>query len=311
MTADTASAGQALIKTSPETRTARAAVALFGAAPLYFLYFVFLSVFLPGLSITNSVEAAIVYTQIIRLLLLASVRRFREGSPQFKITLFSIEVFVIAALIAAFFFTGDPGYNALIGQVLLVWIGATFLLVTPYALFRLGVAMYRGESLYSVLNYAAWEYVSVLFLADIFSRGSVPTTVQGLGVAVINAITGEIRTGSEVFTYASPDVAASVVFFVALIIYATYVNSPGEAPPKNYYPLVLPIVSTLFCVLWVALLVQWTADIFVILSAPALGLSVGLWWLTRLRKGAKKILDKAASETYRARPPLFPEAEVK
>src|SRR5579884_393096 len=197
----------------------RLGLSFFASISLFYLYFYFLSAFLPGVSLTNAIEVAIVYTQILRL---------RRGSFQSKIILFSFEVFVIAILIAIYFVTKDVSYNLLIGEILLAWIGAVLVILTPYALIRFAVAMYSGGELYSVLNYAAWEYVSVFFLASLVaeSSGPLPSSVAGLGVSVINSVTNELRTGSEVFTYTSPIIVASAVFFVSLALYSAFVNSP-------------------------------------------------------------------------------------
>jgi hypothetical protein len=258
-------------------------LAIIAAGSLVFLYLQFLAVYLPALSITDELEAGIVYTQIIRILLVAFVKRFRNGAPQFKITLFSFEVFVIAALIVAFFLTGDPSYNTLIGQVLLVWIGATLLLLTPYTIVGLGVSMYKGTQNYSLLNYACWEYVAVMFLAGLFANPKIspPSNVSGLGVAVINSITGELRTGSEVFTYSTAIIACSVIFFVALIAYASYVNAPASFEPKNYFPLFVPIFAVFLLLLWLGVFSLLSSDILIVLGAPAIGISAVLWWITR------------------------------
>jgi|GEM_PF-2335763 hypothetical protein len=274
----------------------RLGLSFFASISLFYLYFYFLSAFLPGVSLTNAIEVAIVYTQILRLIAVASIRRLRRGSFQSKIILFSFEVFVIAILIAIYFVTKDVSYNLLIGEILLAWIGAVLVILTPYALIRFAVAMYSGGELYSVLNYAAWEYVSVFFLASLVaeSSGPLPSSVAGLGVSVINSVTNELRTGSEVFTYTSPIIVASAVFFVSLALYSAFVNSPAESPPRNYYPIVFPLLATIILLGWMELFQLFTSDVFLVLSIPSLSIAIALWWLSRGRRstsGASKGLN--------------------
>ncbi len=260
----------------------RIGLAALGAASLFFLYLIFLTSLAPALSQADPVEQLIFFTLFLRLVAVASIRRLRNSPPQLKISIFSMEIFFIAVLIIAFFVTGESFYDISMGQVLTIWVASITILLTPYTVVWFAISMYRRATLGSVLSAAVPEYASLLFLVNLVQLESTPTSLAGLGNILINAVVGVVRARpTSIFTYNEEIVGASVLFYIVLLLYATFVNHFEASTLRSSKALVLPFAATIFLLLWTYSLSLFTTSILFVLTAPASLLLISIWWITR------------------------------
>ena len=260
----------------------RIALAALAGSSLFILYFLFLVILLPSLNISDELEQVILVTMILRLIAVASIPKVRNSPPQLKISIFSLEIFFIAALIIAYFVTGEMFYDVSMGTVLTVWVGTVALVLTPYFVVWFAYTLYKTSSLFSIFWTVPFEFANVVFLVNLISSGSVPTSLAALGGDIINSVVGLLKSRPpSLFSYSQEILASTAILFVALLLYATVIDPSEGRTIRNYAALVFPLIGTLFLGLWIFVLLYFSNDILFIFTVPSCILATGLWWFTR------------------------------
>ena len=264
-------------------------VALVSGLSLFSLYLFFASYSVRSIVSAPmvAVEATIFYTMILRVLGLLFVPFLRRLHPQIKIVILSLEAFVLFLLILFVLLTRVSSYGQLMSEVLTSWLGATLLIVTPYAIYELALIMYRGTDLTTLAVSSAPLVAICLFLSNFVTR--VPNPIYGLsnfGTEMISSLRAQpglagSPLGANLFVS-----GASVLFFLSMIVYITYRLNQSAKPlaflPKYHYALALMLVGCLVLYLWLLLSSYFhDTNVFEILSVPAVMIPIILWVVAR------------------------------
>src|SRR5579872_2119537 len=147
---------------------------------LFSLYLVFLNNFIQDVNLSNMTltETIILYSQIIRVIILFVVGLKYQIQPIVPIIVFSFEALLIPPLLVLIVLTNAPFYAVFMGLILTSWFGATVVILEPYAIYAFARNLVREVSISGVLALGAIELLSVLFLSSLLN--SVTQPVQGL-----------------------------------------------------------------------------------------------------------------------------------
>lgn len=268
---------------------ARISSAFLAILSLLALYLFFLNYFFGSLiNVMSEVESIIFYAMILRVLGITLVPYLRRMHPQIKILVFSFETFILVGLIVAFAFTGDIAYNALMGLILTTWLGVSLVVLTPYAIYQLGLMMYRGNSITSVVLSGAPEIAVGLFLGSlVFRVKTAPTGLSDFGTMIINSLRAEPGVG-ETGNIASSSIlaGASTIFFIAIMVYAIFgqklpTSTTFSGLPRYQYALVLVLLGIISLYIWTFSSPVLGGNVFVMFSIPAIAIAITLWGLSR------------------------------
>src|SRR5271169_270664 len=200
---------------------AKALLALAMAAPLAYMYLLFLSWvisnrILPG---ANYVETTVVATQLIRLVLIVSVKRLRRASITQVFNIFSIEIFSFPALIALSLLFGDH-YLLSVALTIVATLPSGLLCVVPaLVIYRLTSAMGRDRRLLFTVPPAIALFALFAFVTGAVISQPAPVGLGGLSSLLLSALlkTRSIDTTPLV-------VLASIPLYLSL---ATYASTQG------------------------------------------------------------------------------------
>jgi hypothetical protein len=245
------------------------------------IYIVFLNQFFAVADLSNlsEVESIILYSQILRVLILFIVGLRYQIQPIVPIIVFSIEALLIPPLLVLIILTGSPYYTIFMGVVLTAWFGATALILTPYSIYVHARTLSRETAISSVLALSAIELISVLFLSNLVSTTTQPIQgLSGLGTLIISAIRFDISSGGV--PNPSPDLLSTtglVLFFIGLLFYMSLTNYWIGSKYRLPWMLVVAFAGTIVAFFWLGIGSQFESDILIVLSAP----SVALYLLIR------------------------------
>ncbi len=236
------------------------------------IYVVFLNNFfaVANLSELSWTESVILYTQIIRVIVLFSLGLKYQIQPIVPIIVFSIEALLIPPLLVLIILTGSTFYAAFMGVILTAWFGATALILTPYTIYSFARSLARDTVLSGALVIAAFELISVVFLSNLFSGLTQPVQgLEGLGTLIISQIRSEVGGGGV--PNPSQDFLSStglILFFVGTLFYMAVGSYSARPKLRLPWMLVVSLVGTVLAFAWIALVSPYQPDILVVLSAP-------------------------------------------
>ena len=241
-------------------------LSLYGAV---LLWLVQNPVFLPA----NSFELIFLGSQVIRLVVVLSVKRLRRNGI-IAIDIFAAEILVIPVLLVAFIL-GDRTFLPLAGDVLMVW-GSAFLLVFPaFAIYKVG-AMIRGDVSFTMLIPSATSVFAIL----VFVLSSTTQSTTGVGLAGMTTLVLAAISHGAMAAAAAPGVsAAGILLYLGLVVYTTM--GGRDAPKGRDLLLVFPVLGTASAVIWGLTATQVTTNTFLIFGIPSFALVAILWLGTR------------------------------
>jgi hypothetical protein len=231
---------------------------------------------------------------LLRVLALTIVPFLRKLHPQVKILIFSFEAFILCFIILGIVFspTSGSGLNSILADILTTWLGATFVFLTPYSIYELGLMMNKSPSLTSLFVTSAPLLAVALFLGGLVSRiPNPPSGIANFGASIINSIRTEPSLAGSATSQSGNTIvsSASIVFFLAMIIYVGY-SLNQSAPnlsnvPKYHYALALMLLGSLILYGWLELSASlFKGNIFEIFSAPAIIIPIIIWAVCRRRE---------------------------
>jgi hypothetical protein len=251
---------------------------------LFLVYLVFLSrsQALSNWGHLNSLEEIIVVTQIIRVLLVIVLAKPLRLQPIFAMILFSFEVFLIPCLALLAFWTGNPVYTSLMGSVLTSWIGASAVILTPYAIYEFMKSLTKETSLANVLGVGSLEVGTLVLLCGILS--STNTTIMGpsaLGSLFIES--NGARSVAKFSGLASDGFleAGLVLFYLGMISYVGLRGNSMTLPILMSFALIPLLVGSLISVLWVVSFAPINPDVLIAFTVPTVTIIGVLWGISR------------------------------
>jgi hypothetical protein len=259
--------------------------AVFVGVGLLVLYLVFLERFsiIVDLSNLTLIESIILYSQILRAIVLLVLGLRYQVQPIVPIIVFSFEALLIPPLLVLIILTGAPFYATFMGTILTAWFGATALVLTPYTIYGFARGLARDNSLSGAIVVASLELISVLFLSNLLLQSNTAISgLTGLGTQIISQIRSEVGAGGV--PNSGGDASSSiglVIFFVGMLFYMTLGTSAIRSKGRLPWILVVPLVGTLIAFVWTFQIAEIQTDILLVLTAPSMILFFAIWGTAR------------------------------
>ncbi len=249
-------------------------------AGLYIVFFVFLarSQALSNWSHLTPLEETIVATQIFRVILVIAVAKPFRLQPIFAMILFSLEVFLIPCFALLAFWTGDASYTNLMGSVLTTWIGASALIITPYAIYEFVKATTKETSLANIFVVGSLEVGGLVLLCEILSS----TRTSIVGPSALGSLFIESNGSPTIVSYvgiASDTLLEGglVLFYLGMIAYVGLRGSSTTFPILMSYALVPLVVGTTVSLIWTVGFELLSLDVLIAFTFPTLVI-IGILW---------------------------------
>jgi hypothetical protein len=253
---------------------------------LFAIYAVFLNNFLAvsNLSDMTTIESVILYTQILRVVILFVVGLRYQIQPIVPIVVFSIEALLIPPLLVLIIVTGESSiYTAFMGVLLTAWFGADALILEPYFIYKFATNLVKEMTVTAGLTLAAFELITVLFLSTLLSGLTQPIQgLAGLGMQIISQIRTDLQGGGV--PNPSEDVLTTlglIMFFVGIVIYTTFGSYSTRSRLSIPWMLVVSLAGLILAFVWIGLISQSQSDILTAVSLPSLALVALIWATSR------------------------------
>ena len=253
-------------------------LALAAAAPLVYTYLLFISWLvsnrvLPG---ANYIEVSIFITQLIRLVLLLSVKRLRTASIAQIFNIFGLEAFSFVAIAVFYVWSGNPYCVTLFLTIFSAWPAGLICAVPVYVIYRLTVGMWTDQRLMSVLPAAVALFALLAFVISAVSSGPAPQGLAGLSSVLLSTL---LQARAIVVT---PTISLSgVPLYLSLLTYAT-TQGMGASSGRNN-SLLLVVFGTLVAIALAAFADYVAFYPPTVLGVPGAILISLMWWLARAR----------------------------
>jgi hypothetical protein len=267
--------------------TARLFCAAAAGSALLYLYMSFIISFLsnPNLYPQTTVETVVVAAQIVKVVIILSVRRLRFAKSATIWIIFALETLVIPFLTGAYFVTGDRGYLELFRSIFAIWPVALLLVAPPYLIFRFSAEMFMSAKLTKVMTSAVTEFSFLAFTASLFlltgasSVGSMESVLTLFAIGIRTAA----RSGEGITLPSSLLTPPSIILYLALVVYATL---PANDVSDLYVPTVLlvPLLGTVTLLVWVYFAAESVSNALISLTIPSVAIAGFLWWIGRRGK---------------------------
>ncbi|HME18767.1 MAG TPA: hypothetical protein VKF15_03415 [Nitrososphaerales archaeon] len=227
------------------------------------------------------VEAVVLSTQLIRIVVVLAVRRLRNASPFSILDFLSLETFAFPVLGLLGLVTGSGIYRDLGLQVIFGWTVSLLLLSPSIMIFRFARSMSSGAPLSVLLPYSA-----VLF-GVLGSLQGLPAPPPGAGgpSALFGIVLGSPLgvPSASLRADSSGLAAAAVVTFFALTVYASTSGSGRSA--MRTAALAVALAGALGALGWEFACARLTTNPLILLTLPTAAVGGTLWWVTRGTRG--------------------------
>jgi hypothetical protein len=272
-------------------RYSSAIVVCLSLAVLYLL-FIYRLYFVADWSSLSKIEEWIFITLVLRLIALLLVSRRYKIQPLAPILLFSIESLLIPPLLILYVVSGNPGYAVAMGTILTAWIGASAVVLSPYLIYSFSKSMLDYASLVGVIALSGLEFAYYLFLAIIVEEATPPILgFTGLGAYLVGSLKGQITSVGTPLPLVSDTVVAgaSVVFFVAMLVYSTMGSHDLGTNISLSAVLLVPLGALIALFAWMSLFGSFastvfsnvSSNLFIVLTLPTFALGIIIWGTTR------------------------------
>lgn len=248
-------------------------------APLLYLYLSFLGWFHHNARFypDTTVEMVILGTQLLRLLVVMAVPRFRRAGFLAVLDVFTVELVAFIALILLSIHYGGAYYLSIAGQIVWAWPPAFLISFLPFVMFRLGSMMRREPALSITIPSVAAVLVALTFMASATTTYTQFDGLMGVSALLLKAIFGSIITPSIPFYVTE----AGIALYLVLIVYA--VSQGSAAPPGRTGLLFFAVAGAAAAVGWKLAAAPFTSSELLVFGLPALLLVGLIWGITRAR----------------------------
>ncbi|MDA4134354.1 MAG: hypothetical protein OK441_02150 [Thaumarchaeota archaeon] len=229
--------------------------------------------FLPA----NNLEAIVLGTQVIRLVIVLSVRRLRRSSIN-AIDVLTAEVLVVPFLFLAGTALGSREYLLLGAGVLVDW-GSALLIVFPaFAIYKVGEMLNRGARLRAVIPSATGLFVLLVLLLSATAQSSATLGASGL-VGFDRLVLGAILSQGSAASLEPLVTAAGAALYLGLVAYSAI--ETDHVARRLDVVLIFPVLGTATALAWSLLASLATTDTVFIFGVPSLVLIAIMWLGTR------------------------------
>jgi len=247
--------------------------------PLLYIYLSFLNWYYhnPRFYPATTIEMTILATQVLRLLVVLAVPRFRRAKFLVVLDVFTLEILFVPALVVLTLVEGGLTYIAYAGQIIWAWPPAFMMVFIPFAIYKLGAKVRQVPPVSLTIPAAVSIFVPLTYLAIATTTYTQFDGLMGISKLLLAAIFGSILKPSvpaEVST-------AGVSLYLVLIVYA--VSQGREAPPGRSGLLAFAVVGTVAAIGWETAARTFTGGEVLVFGVPALALAGVIWGVTRAR----------------------------
>jgi len=257
-------------------------VSVAAGAALLVLYGNFVAVFVGAglLAGATGLEIGIFVLQFLKMAAVVSVKRLRNFPSVNIVDIVGGELVVLLpGLVISDFVFGVQSAPSLMVQILLAWIAGVAVFGTPFAVYRLGRAMIRGEVLLAVLPSAVFlSELMILLVAGANAAASSSLGLPGLSRAILLVGTGVGAVGAQVSGLMV--IPPLVLLYVSLLLYAL---APGDATkPAGLRGLAAAaLLATAVTYICAYAAVSFSVSLTYVVLPSALVSSSVIWWAAR------------------------------
>lgn len=231
---------------------------------------------------TTEIQLLIFITLAIRLAVVIVLAKYINRQPVVAYILLSFEVFLIPAFALLEAWTGYPEYTALMSVVLTSWIGASAIIVSPYAIYEFAKGMTKTRSLLGVIGIGTFEIAGMLFLVSVVQEAKgVIDGPAALGQVIIQTTSYSLGTMDSISVFGVALAAALVVFFVSSVTYITLGRVSTSLSVGLSRSFLIPLGGIATAIIWVLISSFITSDVLFVFTVPALLGTACMWVITR------------------------------
>lgn len=248
---------------------------------LSYLYLSFITNFLfrADLSLVTSLQFVIILTQVVRLLVVLIVPELRFSRVEVVFVLFSLETFVVLALIGIYLVFPDPTFSSLGHEIFSTWMTMLFCVTPPYLILWTVLDMARNRSLTKIAFGVVSEFSFLLFLLGILSEIGGRIDIGTLFDSLIVTTRGDMTAGVNPLLLSSV-VLPSAAIYCSLLVYAALPQA--ETRVSISVAVLIALASAVVASGWIAFTATLTStDTLLSYTAPPIVIAAALWWLTR------------------------------
>lgn len=248
------------------------------------IYLVFLAhtIALSNWSSSSEIPLLIFLSLALRLAVVIGFSKYINKQPVIAYILLSFEVFLIPVLALLQLWTGNPAYEVLLSVILTSWIGASAILISPYAIYEFAKGLTRTSSLLGVLAIGTFQIAGMLFLASVAQASGGPiNSPANLGRLIIQTTKYSSGTISSVSASDIALAAAMVLFFVSTVAYVSLGRVSTKLSIGLSKSILIPFGGIVAAVMWVFALSTGTSDMLLVFTIPILTGVVTMWVVTR------------------------------
>lgn len=247
-------------------------------APLSFFYFYYLAWTVRSGAILSSsaVGGLVLGTMILRLAAVSAHPRLRRAKASIVVDIFSVEVLVAATLVVFLLVIGVHAFPAFVTEVALAWLPAVLLVLPPYALYRLAVALLENSRLSTIVPLAVGLFSVLVVPAEVATLSQSVAGLSGISRLLLEVFLGQARN-----EFLVPVVTvAGLLLFIALVL---HVVSREEVGQGRLSLLLVAVLGSLATLAWSLLGSILTDNTLLLFAVPGLTLIGIIWWGTRGR----------------------------
>jgi hypothetical protein len=247
--------------------------------PLLYIYLSFLNWYYhnPRFYPTTTIEMAILATQVLRLLVVVAVPRFRKAKFLVVLDVFTLEILLVPAMVVITLVEGGLTYIGYAGQIIWAWPPAFMMVFIPFAVYKLAAKVRQVPPISLTIPAAVSIFVPLAYLDIATTSYTQFDGLMGISKLLLAAIFGSILKPSIPAQVST----AGVALYLVLIVYA--VSQGSESPPARSGLLAFAVVGTVAAIGWEAAARSFTSGEILIFGVPALALAGVIWGVTRAR----------------------------
>jgi hypothetical protein len=222
-------------------------------------------------------QIGMILLQTLKLAVILSFRRLREGNMVMIFDIFSIELLILPLLVLAGLLTGDTSISGLEFNLFSTWPLSLALAFVPFAGYRVVRGMKRDELASSVIPGAVLVTGLAAFSAQVVSTPAAQAGSVDFTRALVGGLVSAAGTIPPLFL--DPVLAVALpVLYVSLVVYAAIGRTPSGASLGP--ALLIALVSSLVVLLWTVTVVSMPGAILYF-GVPTFGLLAAVWWSGR------------------------------
>lgn len=259
--------------------------AIFIGMGLGLLYIVFLvhAFAVSNWSHATEIQFAIFFTLSVRLIVLITISKQISSQPVIAYVVLSFEVFLIPLLAVLGLWTHNSSYNSLMSVILTSWIGASALLVSPYAIYQYAKGLLRTRSLLGVLVIGTLEVASMLFLVTVTEQARSIYGPSSLGQMIIQTTGINFTSVSSTSISNIPLEAGLVIYFVATLSYVSLGRVSTSLSVRLSRAFLLPLGGVIVAIIWVFSISFISSDLIFVFTVPTLVGAAVMWGIAHVR----------------------------